>query len=211
MANLLDDARGIFHKHPNLLALYHNLNPMLNQSVINFQTEVTVKPPTLTTLCKHEMSLLPDPVDSEDIGQGSWVTTEPTPAAATTTTAPIVATPTDATSIIATPIIVTPIVAAVSPIAATVAPIAAAVALNATMLQHPQRQWQLPLRYHDNSPVRTGHMPYDGEYIDIDNVSGGEEDDLPAPRVRAPPVPSPMQTAASTIYSTQVDPLAMGA
>jgi hypothetical protein len=39
MANLLDDARGIFHKHPNLLALYHNLNSMLNQSVINFQTE----------------------------------------------------------------------------------------------------------------------------------------------------------------------------
>jgi hypothetical protein len=54
-------------------------------------------------------------------------------------------------------------------------------------------------------------MPYDGEYIDIDNVSEGEEDDLPAPRVMAPPVPSPMQTATSTIYSTQVDPLAMGA
>jgi hypothetical protein len=54
-------------------------------------------------------------------------------------------------------------------------------------------------------------MPYDGEYIDIDNVSGGEEDDLPAPRVRAPLVPSPMQTATSMIYSTQVDPLAIGA
>jgi len=54
-------------------------------------------------------------------------------------------------------------------------------------------------------------MPYDGEYIDIDNISGGEEDDLPAPRVRAPLIPSPLQTATSMIDSTQVDPLATGA
>jgi hypothetical protein len=146
-------------------------------------------------------------------GRGSRFTTEPTPAAEIPTAAPIVAAPTNATSIIATPVVVTPVVAAVPPIAATVAPIAAAIALNATMLQHPQRQRQLPLRYrdNDNSPVRTGHLPDDGEYIDIGNVSGGDEDDLPAPRVRAPPVPSPMQTATSTIYSTQVDPLATGA
>ncbi|KAG2352360.1 hypothetical protein BDR07DRAFT_1384352 [Suillus spraguei] len=33
-------------------------------------------------------------------------------------------------------------------------------------------------------------MPDDGEYIDIGNVSGDEEDNLPAPSVRAPPVPA---------------------
>ncbi|KAG1750589.1 uncharacterized protein EDB91DRAFT_1078605 [Suillus paluster] len=134
--------------------------------------------------------------------QKSQVTTVPTHAAVTpTAAAPIDATP-----------IVTPIAAAIAPIAATVAPIAATVALNATMLQHPQRQRQLPLRFHNNSAVRTGtsHMPDDREYIDIGNVSGDKEDNLLAPSVRAPPVPSPLQTVTSTIYSTQVDPLATG-
>ncbi|KAG1750430.1 uncharacterized protein EDB91DRAFT_1078468 [Suillus paluster] len=135
-------------------------------------------------------------------GQKSQVTTVPPHAAVTpTAAAPIDATP-----------IVTPIAAAIAPIAATVAPIAAAVALNATMLQHPQRQWQLPLRFRNNSPVRTGTSRTldDGEYIDISNVSGDEEDNLPAPSIRASPVPSPLQTVTSTIYSTQVDPLATG-
>ncbi|KIK35342.1 hypothetical protein CY34DRAFT_96280, partial [Suillus luteus UH-Slu-Lm8-n1] len=50
----------------------------------------------------------------------------------------------------------------------------------------------------------------DGEYIEISNVSGDEEDNLPAPRVRAPPVLGPLQTATSTVYSTQSDPLATG-
>ncbi|KAG2154295.1 uncharacterized protein EDB93DRAFT_1102426 [Suillus bovinus] len=133
--------------------------------------------------------------------QKSQVTAVPTHAAVT----PTAAAPIDATSIVATPIIVTTI-------AATIVPIAATIALNATMLQHPHRQRQLPLRFCKNSPVRTGasHMPDDEEYIDIGNVSGDEEANLPAPTVRAPPVPSPLQTATSTIYSTQVDPLAIG-
>ncbi|KAG1805025.1 uncharacterized protein HD556DRAFT_1437179 [Suillus plorans] len=142
-------------------------------------------------------------------GQKSQVTTVPTHAAVTSTAAA----PIDATSII-TPIAATivPIAATVVPIAATVVPIAATVALNATMLQHPQRQWQLPLRFHNNSPVRTGTSctPDDGEYIDIGNVSGDEEDNLPAPSIRAPSVPSPLQTVTSTIYFTQVDLLATG-
>ncbi|KAG1740803.1 uncharacterized protein EDB91DRAFT_1081883 [Suillus paluster] len=123
-------------------------------------------------------------------GQKSQVTTVPTHAAVT----PTAAAPIDATPII-TPITaaIVPIAATVAPIAATVAPIAAAVALNAAMLQHPQSR-----------------TPDDREYIDIGDVSGDEEDNLPAPSVRAPPVPSPLQTVTSTIYSTQVDPLATG-
>jgi hypothetical protein len=119
-------------------------------------------------------------------GQKSQVVTIPTPAAHTA--------------------------AAPAPIAAALAHITAAIALNAFTLQHPHRQRQLPLRFRDNSPVRVGtsHTADDGEYVDIGNVSGEEEDDLPAPGVRAPPVPGPLQTATSTVYSTQTDPLATG-
>ncbi|KAG1779483.1 hypothetical protein EV702DRAFT_1043899 [Suillus placidus] len=80
------------------------------------------------------------------------------------------------------------------------------------MLQHPHRQRQLPLRFRNNNPAHTGtsRTAGDGEYIEIGNVSGDEEDNLPAPGVRAPPVLGPLQTATSTVYSTQTDPLATG-
>jgi hypothetical protein len=111
------------------------------------------------------------------------------------------------TTAAAVPITAVPIAAV--PIAA--APIAAAVALNATTLQHPHRQRQMPLRFRDDDPPQAGtnHTADDGEYVEIGNVSG-EEDDLPAPGVRAPPVLGPLQTATSTVYSTQIDPLATG-
>ncbi|KAG1801115.1 hypothetical protein EV424DRAFT_1352011 [Suillus variegatus] len=150
-------------------------------------------------------------------GQKSQVATTPTPAAV-----PLIV-PTAAAPIAAAPIAASPIAAAhiaaahiaAAPITAAhiaAAPIAAAVALNATTLQHPQRQRQLPLGFCDNSPVQVGtsHTADDGEYISIGNVSGEEEDDLPAPGVRAPPVTGPLQTATSTVYSTQTDPLTMG-
>ncbi|KAG2130240.1 hypothetical protein DEU56DRAFT_914870 [Suillus clintonianus] len=120
-------------------------------------------------------------------GQKSQVATTPTPAAV--------------------PLLIP---TAAAPIAA--APITAAVALNATALQHPHRQRQMPMRFRDNNPAQTGtnHTADDGEYIEIGHVSGDEEDDLPAPGVRAPPVLGPLQTATSTVYSTQNDPLATG-
>ncbi|KAG2067860.1 hypothetical protein BDR04DRAFT_1158619 [Suillus decipiens] len=135
------------------------------------------------------------------------VATIPTPAAV-----PLII-PIAAAHIAATPIAAAHIAAAsIAAAHIAAAPITAAVALHATTLQHPQRQQQLPLRFRDNSPdqVGTSHTADDGEYISISNVSGEEEDDLPAPGVRAPPVTGPLQTATSTIYSTQTDPLAMG-
>ncbi|KAG2050204.1 hypothetical protein BDR06DRAFT_974722 [Suillus hirtellus] len=190
MTNLLDDAWGIFHKHPNPLALDRQTTHPDNHG----------KPSANMRCPFHWMSLLyfnlasGQLVDSEDVGQKSQVTT-------VSTHAPTAAAPIDATPII-TPIAATivSITATVVPIAAAVASITAAVALNATMLQHPQQQWQLPLRFCNNSLVCTGtsHMPDDGEYIDISNVSRNEEDNLPAPSIRAPSVPSPLQTVTST-------------
>ncbi|KAG2753531.1 hypothetical protein P692DRAFT_20870776, partial [Suillus brevipes Sb2] len=133
-------------------------------------------------------------------GQKSQVAITPTTAAAVPVTAvPIAAVPITAVPIAAAPIAAVPIAAvpiAAAPIAAVpiaaapiaAVPIAAAVALNATTLQHPQRQRQMPLRFRDNDPPQAGtnHTADDGEYVEIGNVSG-EEDDLPAPGVRAPP------------------------
>ncbi|KAG2057899.1 hypothetical protein BDR06DRAFT_969212 [Suillus hirtellus] len=187
MTNLLDDAQGIFHKHPNLLALDHQTTHPDNHGK-----------PSANMRCPFcWMSLLycnlasGQPVDSEDLGQKTQVTTVPTHAAVT----PTVAAPIDATPIItSTTVTIAPITATITPITVTVVPIAAAVALNVTMLQHPQWQWQLPLRFCNNSPVCIGTscIPDDGEYMDIGNVSENEEDNLPAPSIRAPPVPSPL-------------------
>ncbi|KAG1871379.1 kinase-like domain-containing protein [Suillus subalutaceus] len=90
-----------------------------------------------------------------------------------TAAAHIIAAPTTTAHVAAAPITAAPLAA--TPIAT--APIAIAVALNATMLQHPHRQQQLPLRFCDDNPAHTGtsRTADDREYIEISNVSGDEE------------------------------------
>jgi hypothetical protein len=88
------------------------------------------------------------------------------------------------------------------------AAIPAAAAANATTLQHPHRR-QLPVRYRTSDAAPAG--PDEGEVLDLDNVSGDEEEpeNLAAPAAMAPAGSnlSPLQTVTSTIHT---DPLATG-
>ncbi|KAG1783156.1 hypothetical protein EV702DRAFT_1040898 [Suillus placidus] len=98
--------------------------------------------------------------------------------------------------------------AAVIPIPATVVPIHATVAIRTI----------LPLRYRDNSPAHAdSNRPQptvdEGESFDLDNVSGDDEEeehDPPAPTVRAPAGPSPLQTAMHNVHPTQTTLLDTG-
>lgn len=81
-----------------------------------------------------------------------------------------------------------------APVPAATTTAAAAIA---TTLHRPRRQRQLPHRFRADNAAH----PDDGEYIDIDNVSGGSEDDANPPEVIADTNAnlSPLHTATSTL------------
>ncbi|KAG2036852.1 hypothetical protein BDR03DRAFT_1011207 [Suillus americanus] len=137
----------------------------------------------------------------------------------TTTPAPTVPIP---TGVIPVPIDVIPILtdvipipADVIPVPATIVPIPATVTIctvvTANALINPNQKCQLPHRYQDFSPSQP--MVDEGEYFDLNNVSGDDDDEeygLPAPTIRAPAGPSPLQTATHTAHPTQTTLLDTG-
>ncbi|KAG2109724.1 uncharacterized protein F5147DRAFT_773008 [Suillus discolor] len=98
---------------------------------------------------------------------------------------------------IATPVSPIPVAAPVAPVpvapTSAVAPVAAAV--NATILRNPRRHHQLPLRFRQDDGDK-------GEFFNLENVSGDEEDEVvvsPAPTVRPAASHSPLQTTMNTV------------
>ncbi|KAG2086218.1 uncharacterized protein F5147DRAFT_781676 [Suillus discolor] len=88
----------------------------------------------------------------------------------------------------------------VIPAAAATTTAAAAIA---TALHRPRRQWQLPQRFRQDNTAT--HLD-NGKWIDLNNVSSGEdEDDPPEVIVNAHTHPSPLQTMTSTLLT---DPFA---
>jgi hypothetical protein len=99
---------------------------------------------------------------------------------------------------------VTPAPALLPPAAPTPVPVIPAAAAIATALHHHRRQWQLPWRFRQDDTI----TPLDdGKWIDLNNVSSGEDkDDPPEVRVNTHIYLSPLQTTTSTLLT---NPFAM--
>ncbi|KAG1813494.1 uncharacterized protein BJ212DRAFT_1300909 [Suillus subaureus] len=111
------------------------------------------------------------------------------------------------TAVIPVPVDAIPVPAGVIPIPVGVIPIPTGVIPTpVTIVPIP-----LPRRYQDFSHSQP--MVDEGECFDLDNVSGDDDDEEygpPAPTIRAPAAPSPLQTAAHNDHPTQTTLLDTG-
>jgi hypothetical protein len=97
------------------------------------------------------------------------------------------------------PALLPPAAPAPVPVIPAAAATATAAAAIATALHHPMRQWQLPWRFRQDDTI----TPLDdGKWIDLNNVSSGEDkDDPPEVRVNTHTYLSPLQTTTSTLLT----------
>ncbi|KAG1893702.1 uncharacterized protein F5891DRAFT_985607 [Suillus fuscotomentosus] len=104
------------------------------------------------------------------------------------------------------PALLPPAAPAPVPVIPAAAATTTAAAAIATALHRPRRQRQLPQRFRQDD---TATRPDDGEWIDLNNVSSGEDkDDPPEVIVNTHTHPSPLQTTTTTTSTLLTDPFA---
>jgi hypothetical protein len=97
------------------------------------------------------------------------------------------------------PALLPPAAPAPVPVIPAAAATTTAAATIATALHRPRRQWQLPQRFRQDN---TATPPDDGEWIDLNNVSSGEDkDDPPEVIVNSHTHPCLPQTMTSTLLT----------